>query len=257
MLLAIDIGNSTMKFGLYNGAEITDRFSIHTITDYDAADLMSDRLSFLDTRIGRIDRIIVSSVVPDLNGVLTDVCLRLFKVSPIFVDASHALGMEVEYQPAESLGSDRLIAAYACLKKYGAPCVICSFGTATTIDAVSSAPAFLGGIITPGMGVMAEALSLKTARLPRVDISEPEAFLGTSTELSIRSGIFYGNIEMITGLVTRISAEITADTGHKPRVVATGGYARIIVPHVPAIDRLDENLILDGLRSVGEAMSSP
>ena len=257
MILAVDIGNSTTKFGLFDGSRLTDKFSIHTKPDYEAAELMSDRLQFLETRIGRVNAIIAVSVVPNLNEILTAACLRIFKVSPIFVDHMFDTGMTLAYETPETLGGDRIVTAFAAANKYGAPCIVCGFGTATTIDAVGPGPEFLGGAIAPGMGIMVEALQLKTAQLPAIRIRKPDRVIGKTTGEAIASGIFWGNLGLVESLIRRIKAEMASggEIGKDVPVIATGGFARLIVPEIPVIGALDENLTLEGLRLLGAKLN--
>ncbi|MGQ0543286.1 MAG: type III pantothenate kinase, partial [Blastocatellia bacterium] len=156
--------------------------------------------------------------------------------------------LTIKYDPITSVGTDRLINAFAAVTKYGKPIIACSFGTATTIDAVNENCEFLGGIIAPGMATLAESLHLKTAKLPRVEIAKPKQVIGSSTESSIMSGIFYGYVGLVEGLISRLGVEL----GDKAKVIATGGFARLIAPEVHAISIVDENLTLDGLRLVAE-----
>ena len=244
MLLAVDIGNSAIKFGLFEGETLTSKFSIPTHRNAAADDLRiaaGDRLSVL------IDSAIICSVVPDIEP-----SFRLFirdttGVDPIFFDNSFDLDLKITYEPLDSLGTDRLIAAFAAVEKYGAPCIVCSLGTATTIDIVNEDREFLGGVIAPGLDAMAEALHLKAPRLPRVDASRPENVIGNSTTESIRSGVFNGYIAMVEGLIDNI----TRECGEASRI-ATGGNAKIVA-HV--VDEIDPDLILHGLRLVNSTRS--
>jgi type III pantothenate kinase len=141
--------------------------------------------------------------------------------------------------------------AFAAAEKYGGPCIVCSFGTATTIDVVNSDREFIGGIIAPGMGLMAEALHLKTSKLPRVEIQRPESVIGNSTVASIQSGIYYGYIGLVEGIIPRMTGEL----GETATVIATGGYASMIASETDAIDTVDENLTLEGLRLIHKRQS--
>ena len=257
MILTVDIGNSTTKFGLFDGPRLTDRFSIHTKPDYEAAELMSDRLQFLETRIGRVNSVMAASVVPELNAILTEACNRIFKVTPTFVDHRTDTGMTIAYQTPDTLGGDRIVTAAAASQKYGAPCVVCGFGTATTIDAVGAGPVFLGGAIAPGMGILVEALRSNTAKLPAIRIGKPEAAIGRTTDDAIRSGIFWGNLGMVEALVQRVKMELAAEgtAADEINIVATGGFSRMILPELPIIGILDENLTLEGLRIAGERLA--
>jgi type III pantothenate kinase len=242
MLLAIDIGNSSTKFGIFDGDELFHKFSIQTKRDYTVEELLFDRLKLIEKQFIQvdIDTCIVASVVPDVNAVIAQVCRELFKINPQFVDAGWDLGFSIDYDPPEAAGIDRLVNCFAAASKYGTPVVACSFGTATTIDVVSSNNEYVGGVIAPGMATAAKALQLATAKLPNIPIEKPDAVLGKTTIASIQSGIVNGHIAMVAGLLAKI-----ANGG---KVVATGGFASLIAPEVPAIDVVDENLTLDGLR---------
>ena len=255
MLLAIDIGNSSIKFGIFDRDSLFHKFSIQTKRDYTADELMFDRLKLVDDQFIQIDiaTCIVSSVVPELNAVIAEVCRELFKVTPSFVDASWDFGLNINYHPPEALGVDRLINAAAAAWKYGLPSIVCSFGTATTIDAVNAAGDFLGGVIAPGMLVTSKALELMTAKLPSVPIEMPGTVFGNTTVSSIQAGIVLGHAAMTDGIIRRMLLETAGfSSSAELNIVATGGFARLIAPEVPSITQVDENLTLEGLRMLGE-----
>lgn len=242
MLLAIDIGNSSIKFGIFDGESLLHKFSIQTKRDYTVEELLFDRLKVLEAQFIQIDvdTCLVASVVPDLNGVIEGVCQELFRIKPRFVDAGWDFGLRIDYDPPASAGVDRLVNCFSAVSKYGAPVIACSFGTATTIDVVDKNNVYIGGIIAPGMLTMAKALHLATAKLPNVSIEKPPAVVGRSTEASIRSGIVNGHVAMVEGLLNRI--------GSTGKVVATGGFSRLIASETCTIDIVDEDLTLEGLR---------
>lgn len=242
MLLAIDIGNSSTKFGIFDGEVLLHKFSIQTKRDYTVEELLFDRLKVHEKDFIQIDidTCVVASVVPELNGVISQVCGELFKITPRFVDASWDFGFTISYDPPTAAGADRLVNCFAAVEKYGSPIVVCSFGTATTIDVVNGSDEYIGGIIAPGMATMANALQLAASKLPIISIEKAENVIGSSTVESIRSGIVNGHVAMVEGLLNRI--------GSKGKVVATGGFARLIASQTAAIDAVDENLTLEGLR---------
>jgi type III pantothenate kinase len=255
MLLVIDIGNSTIKFGIYDGSELVHRFAIPTHRDYVSDELFLDRFQFIESRFLRIDRVIASSVVPEIEQTLTKACLSLFKVTPKFIDSTFDHGLKIAYEPPEAAGSDRLVNAFAAASKYGKPIVVCSLGTATTVDAVTTDGTYIGGMIAPGMATMSEALRLGTSKLPQVKIKKPERVIGNTTDASIRSGIYYGYVGLVESLVKRVSTELFVlssrspeDLGGQAKVVATGGFSQLIAGDCPFLDIIDENLTLDGLR---------
>ncbi len=242
MLLAIDIGNSSTKFGIFDGDSLLHKFSIQTKRDYTAEELLFDRLKVHEQDFIQIDidTCVVASVVPELSAVIEQVCNELFKITPRFVDAGWDFGFAIDYDPPSAAGVDRLVNCFAAAAKYGTPVVACSFGTATTIDIVSDENVYVGGIIAPGMATMAKALQLATSKLPEVALTAPDAIIGKTTVTSIQSGIVNGHVAMIEGLLKRI--------GSSGKTVATGGFARMIASQTSAIDIVDENLTLEGLR---------
>lgn len=248
MLLAIDIGNTSTKFGIFESGTLIDKFVIPTLRDYTVDELLFDRLRYVNERFFLIDAAIVSSVVPEMNDTLTKACQELLKVTPRFVDHTFDLGLTINYDPPASVGSDRLVNAAAAAAKYGSPVIVCSFGTATTIDAVNGKSEYIGGTISPGMKMLAEALHLKTSKLPLVSIEMPENVVGTTTEGSIRSGVFYGYIGLVEGILERMIEEL----GERPKVVGTGGFASVIAENSSIIGVVDENLTLEGLLFVAE-----
>ncbi len=242
MLLTIDIGNTLTKYGVYEDDVQIYRLNVPTVHTDTAAELYNHELD------QTYRAVIISSVVPELKSVYQEFSNKYFNVEPIFVDSSIDLGLKIRYVPAETLGIDRLIAAFAAVEKYGKPCIVCDFGTATTIDAINSRGEFLGGIITPGMDTMRESLFTRTSILPLIKLRKPENVIGNSTVTSIQSGIYYGYVALVEGLIERISVEL----GEQPNVVATGGFAEIIAESCNAIQTVDERLMLDGLRLIYE-----
>lgn len=240
MLLAVDIGNSATKFGLFQDDKLTEKFSIPTRRDATAAEIkltVGDRLRTAESSI-------VCSVVPELEAAMHELLRDATGVAPVFVDNYFDFGLKINYQPLESLGTDRLVAAFAAVEKYGAPCIVCSLGTATTIDVVNEAGEFLGGVIAPGMDALAEALHLKTSKLPKVEMVWPASVIGNSTAGAIQCGVYHGYVAMVEGLIERIRAE------YGSKVVATGGNAGVLSNKNSAETVRDENLTLDGLRSL-------
>jgi type III pantothenate kinase len=239
MLLAIDIGNSAIKFGLFEGETLSSRFSIQTNRNATADEI---KRAVGDHLPSSVDAIMVCSVVPDVEPAMRECLRESTAIDPAFVRNSFDLGLKINYAPLESLGTDRLVNAFAAVEKYGAPCIVCSLGTATTIDIVSADREFLGGIIAPGIDAMGEALHLKAPRLPRVALDKPESLLGSSTEESIRSGIYNGYVAMVGGLITRMRTESGI-----VRVIGTGGNAERLSAEFAGMMTVDPDLILNGL----------
>lgn len=236
MLLAVDIGNTSTKFGLFDGDELTSKFSIPTKRDATADEIkleLGDRLS------RSIDFAIVCSVVPQLEPAIRSL---LNSAAPVFVDNSFDFGFKINYEPLDSLGTDRLVNAFAAVEKYGGPVIVCSLGTATTIDVVNDTRDFVGGVIAPGLDAMAEALHSRAPRLPKVEVREPDKLIGNSTMESIRSGMYFGYAAMVTGLIEQIR-----DQFENARIIATGGNAGVIA-EVLDDAVFDKNLTLEGLK---------
>ena len=252
MLLAIDIGNSSTKFGVFDSSTLIDKFAIHTTSDLAVSDLLFDRLKYVNDRFFNIDSVVVCSVVPELNETFSKALKELLSVTPVYVDHSFDFGLKIGYHPITSLGIDRLVNASSAVAKYGSPVIVCSFGTATTVDLVSADKKYLGGVIAPGMKLLADALHSKTSQLPNVAIEKPKSVIGNTTESSIKSGVFYGYVGLVDGILERIFFE----AGARHRVIATGGFASMIADQGALVDTVDENLTLDGLRVLIEKTSN-
>ena len=235
MLLAADIGNTAIKFGLFDGETLTEKFSIPTKRNTSAGEIKLD----VGDRLGSVRSAIVCSVVPELEGAMYEFLREATGESPTFVDNYFDLGLKISYEPLESLGTDRLVAAFAAVEKHGAPCIICSLGTATTLDVVSESREFLGGIIAAGVDALAEALSLKASKLPKVEMVWPQFLIGNSTGDAMRSGVYHGYVAMVEGLLKRIRGE------YGSTVVATGGNAAMAAE---LADAIEPDLVLNGLR---------
>ena len=239
MLLAVDIGNTNTKFSVFDGHDLIARFSVPT------ASSISDLVSSFT---GPINNAIVCSVVPDATDRLAGVLRRKIGITPIVVTNDRDFGLDIKYEPLGSLGTDRLVNSFGAAEKYGVPCIVCSFGTATTIDAVSETREFLGGLIAPGVKTMARALDLDTAQLGEVDIADTANVLNQTTETSIQAGIFFSQIGLVEAVVSKMKNEI----GNNAAVVATGGFGSMIAAGTKVIEHVDENLTLDGLRILHE-----
>jgi type III pantothenate kinase len=247
MLLAVDIGNTLIKFGIFDGGTLLAKFSIPAKHDYTNDEILASVGSSLDLPI---ETALVCSVVPEIDETIAILIAEKVGVDAEFVSNDRDFGLRINYEPLSSAGADRLVNSFAASQKYGPPCIVCSFGTAMTVDVVSSNSELLGGLIAPGMTTMAKALHLNTARLPEVAIEKPPSIIANTTIESIQSGIFYGQIGMIDGIVERISAELE----QKPTVIATGGFAQMIADESGVIDIVDENLLLEGLNMLFHRM---
>jgi type III pantothenate kinase len=246
MLLAVDIGNSSIKLGVFDREMLLSRFSVAAASFQDSVEMK--RLG--EDLPSTIEEVIVSSVVPELNRPFSEFSKTHFGIKPVFVDHTFDFGFEIDYQPPTAAGIDRLVAASAAARKYGKPCIVCDFGTAATIDAVSSGGVYLGGVITPGITTLSHALFQKTSKLPAIDLKKPDSVIGNSTVGAIGSGIYYGYIGLVEGLLKRMIDEL----GEKPKVIATGGFAEMIASEIPAIEIVDNDLLLEGLQMTHSKM---
>jgi len=251
MLLAIDIGNTNTSVGIFDGENLIEHWRIATIrerTSDELGVLIRQIIALSDFDYREISALIASSVVPQLNFTFQKMSEKYLGQATTFVDATFDFGLQIKYNPPSSLGIDRIVAAAGAMEKYGKPCIVCDFGTATTIDAVNSQGEFLGGIITTGINLLADALFQNTSKLPKVEIKKPESIIGKTTVHSIQAGIYFGYIGLVNAIVEKMIAEL----GEKPTVVATGGFAKIIAESSEKIEIVDETLMLEGLRLIYE-----
>jgi type III pantothenate kinase len=255
MLLAIDVGNTNIVLGVFDGDRLAESWRLATLRER-TADEIGILVTHLFARSGialdRVTGIILSSVVPPLTGTMEEMARRYFGRTPLTVDPASNTGMPVLYSPASDVGADRVVNAVAAYEAYGrqakAPVIVVDFGTATTFDAISAAGEYIGGVICPGIGISADALFQRAARLPRVDVRKPPAVVGRTTVTSMQSGLFFGYVSMVDGIVARMRAEL--EGGSTAACIATGGMADIIAGESAAIERVDPDLTLQGLRLI-------
>ena len=261
MLLVVDVGNTNTVLGVYAttgdgsiGGELLAHWrvaSIKTQTVDEYGVLFRNLFAMSGIDFAGITGIVISSVVPPMDSTLREVCERYFQMKPLFIEPGVKTGMPVQYDNPSEVGADRIVNGVAAFEKYGGPCIVVDFGTATTFDAVSAKGEYLGGVIAPGIGISAEALYIRTARLPRVDIRKPGRIIGTNTVASVQSGLYYGYLGLVDGILERLQAELG-----KCKVVATGGLAPLMGSGSEFITEVDDLLTLDGLRIIWERNSA-
>lgn len=256
MLLAIDVGNTNVTIGVYAGDRLAHSWRLAALRERTADELgifLVRLFEQANVPIASVDGIAIASVVPPLTRPMEEMCERYFHQTALVVDASNA-GIPIRYTPATDVGADRLVDAVAAWEKFGrpkgVPLIVVDFGTATTFNAISSQGEYLGGVICPGINISAEALFQRAARLPRVDVRKPPTVIGENTVGAMQSGLYFGYVEMVDGLVRRLRTELTG--GDKAIVIATGGLADVLSGESSAIQHVDSNLTLDGLRLIWE-----
>src|SRR3984957_19973976 len=246
MLLALDAGNTNVAIGVFKDGALVDHRRLRTVREQTSDEwgiLLMSLLRFASLDAKALDGIIISSVVPPLNSALAEMSQSYFHTEAMFVNSHTDTGLKILYENPAEVGADRIVNSVAALHKYGGPCVIVDLGTAITFDAISANAEYLGGIIAAGIGISAEALFSRTARLPLVDFRKPASVIGRNTVASMQSGLYYGAIGAIDGMVERLIGELGPDT----RVIATGGQAGMIAGGSRYIRHVDENLTLEGL----------
>lgn len=251
MLLAIDIGNTNIVIGVFDGNDLTGHWRLSsTITRTSDESWIIVKLLFESAKLssGEIDGVIISSVVPNLTEVFSLMALQHLKIQPIIVSSKLDTGIKILYKTPESVGADRICNAVAGFQKFGGPLVVVDFGTATTFDVITGQAEYLGGIIVPGIELSANFLHHRTAQLPKVSLKFPENLIGQTTPESIQSGLMYGGVEMVDGLIRRIQEDLHEEV----RIVATGGLAKVLQEKSDTIKIIEPYLTLDGLKLIYE-----
>jgi len=249
MLLAIDIGNTNLTIGLYEGEELAWHWRL--ATDHDR---MPDEyglqllglLTHADYHAADLKGIALASVVPQLTGRVVQACREYIKQEPLVVDAGVKTGIRVRYDDPKAVGADRVCDAAAVMKLYGGPACVVDFGTATTFNAITKDGDYLGGAITAGVNLAAEALYTHAAKLPNMDLQRPPSVIGRNTVHAMQSGLLFGYVSMVEGMVTRFRSELGSDM----KVIATGGLAEIIAKETSVIQIIAPWLTLDGLKII-------
>lgn len=248
MIICLDVGNTNIKFAVYDGEELKLSFRVATEHKKTSDEYGGQLLSILSTNriaVGDIDGGIISSVVPPLDYTLERMCRTYLKITPLMLGAGLKTGMNLRVDNAREVGADRVVNNVAAVRKYGAPCIVIDFGTATTFNVINAKSEFIGGVIAPGIKGSLDSLVNGTAKLPRVEIERPEKVIGTNTVTNMQSGIVYGFAGLVEYIVRKIKREMKCDD---VTTVATGGFSEVIAKEISCIDKVDKLLTLEGLR---------
>ncbi|HBT46894.1 MAG TPA: type III pantothenate kinase [Peptococcaceae bacterium] len=251
MLLAIDVGNTNIVYGVYRDRQLVCHWRTATDRQKTAEEyslLWYHFTGFYGLAAADVRAVALASVVPPLTPVLTEAVRELFKVDPLVVGPGVKTGMPIRFENPREVGADRILNGVAAYELYGGPAIVVDFGTATTFDAISAAGEYIGGAIAPGIGISTEALFYHAAKLPRVELVRPRSVIGKNTVACMQAGIMYGFIGQVEGIVSRMKKEL----GEGAVVVATGGLAGLIAPETEAINHLNPWLTLEGLRIIYE-----
>lgn len=251
IILVVDIGNTNIVFGLYKGDNLSGMLRVETDLSVSSQGYTDKLLAFLDAEkvaVSKLNGSVIASVVPEIDAVIKEACGTCLKIQPVFVSHEMDLGLKISYDNPGQVGTDRLVNAVAAFDKYKQAVIIIDLGTATTFDCVTEEGEYLGGAISPGLKISAEALFEKASKLPIVDLVTPEKTICTDTLTNMQSGILFGYAGLVDGLVNRMKKEM----GSAPFVVATGGFASLVLPHSDTIDSVYEHLTLYGLKIIFE-----
>ncbi|MDA8099698.1 MAG: type III pantothenate kinase [Nitrospiraceae bacterium] len=251
MLLAIDIGNTNVVLGIFDGEKLRESWRIGTktgITADEYAMIVKDLMGFSGIEFGRIDGVVISTVVPPLLPAMTEMSRKYFRCEPFIVSNAIRSGITLSYDNPREIGADRIVNAAAAFKRYGGPLIIVDFGTATTFCAVTRKGEYLGGAIVPGVKISAEALYQRAAKLPRIELVKPDRVIGRDTVAAMQAGVIFGYAGLVDGLVERMKREFAPEA----KVIATGGLAELIAPETKTVDEVVPHLTLEGLRLLYE-----
>ncbi|MBC8331182.1 MAG: type III pantothenate kinase [Anaerolineae bacterium] len=251
MLLTIDIGNTNITLGIYEGEKLGPRWRLATVHERMPDEYGLQIVGLIEHGCcspDKITGICMASVVPPLTPKIVQACRDYLGQEPLNVDAGVKTGVRILYESPRSVGADRIVDAAAVQRLYGGPACVVDFGTGTTFDAISAAGEYIGGAIAPGIGIAADALFSRAAKLPRVDFDRPPSAIGRNTTHALQSGLLFGYVGLVEGMVARFRAEL----GPQMKTIATGGLAEIIARETDAIEIIAPWLTLDGLRIIWE-----
>jgi type III pantothenate kinase len=257
MLLAIDIGNTHTVFGIYEGPKLVADWRVTSMlqrTEDEVGTQVKLFLSDAGVSADEIRGVGISSVVPNLTDVFSMMAQKYFGVDPLLISSALDLGMKIHYDDPNSVGADRLCNAVAGFTKFGGPLIIIDFGTATTYDVVAGNGDYLGGVIAPGIETSAVDLHRRAAKLPKVELRFPRSIVGRDTASSMQAGILFGAVDAMEGMVGRLQGEIVKREGKEAKVIATGGFARLIAEKSSLIAECVPSLVLDGVRLIYERL---
>ncbi|MEK6750768.1 MAG: type III pantothenate kinase [Chloroflexota bacterium] len=256
MLLTIDIGNTNLTLGLYEGDKLGAHWRLATDHNRMPDEYGLQFLGLLQNAgktLNDLEGISLASVVPPLTGRVIHACREYLKQEPLVVDAGIKTGIKIRYEDPRAVGADRVCDAVAVMKFYGGPACVVDFGTATTFNAITKDGEYLGGAITAGINLAAEALYTRAAKLPRIDLQVPPSVIGRNTVHAMQSGLLFGYVSMVEGMVARFRSELGGDM----KVIATGGLAEVVAKETKVIDIIAPWLTLDGLRLIWELNPNP
>ena len=249
LIFVFDIGNTNIVLGVYDGDKLTQHWRIETNrykTEDEYGMIIKSLFDHVGLKFADIDGIVISSVVPPIMFSLERMCHKYFNIKPLVVGPGTKTGLNIKYDNPKEVGADRIVNAVAAIQEYGSPLIIVDFGTATTFCYINEHKQYMGGAIAPGINIATEALYSKAAKLPRIEIARPDGVVGKNTVAAMQSGILYGYVGQVEGIVKRMKEQ----SSENPKVIATGGLANLISQESNAIDVVDPFLTLKGLQLI-------